>query len=250
MRRRTVIVGLLGLVALVAAPGPTRAFWASGSIVNDPLNTAQGTLTAARSLISNQNEVRILTEQLHQIAQDAKHLMSLPLSVVNDLQRAMDRYTALIQDGRSTIGQIKAMSAQFEQLYASGWGGNADMMTRAKLLLGKVREAGAFATQANALYDRITGQQATVNRLLVASQVAPGSLAAQQATNQLLGTLAEQQVSLQALMAAQGEVQQRWILTQVVSAEQAAAQGVAQQIDVTRYLGVKTLTGTGPRLPR
>jgi P-type conjugative transfer protein TrbJ len=187
---------------------------------------------------------------MHQIAQDAKHLMSLPLSVVNDLQRAMDRYTALIADGRSTIGQIKAMSAQFEQLYASGWGGNADLMTRAKLLLGKVREAGAFATQTNALYDRITGQQATVNRLLVASQGAPGSLAAQQATNQLLGTLAEQQVSLQALIAAQGEVQHRWIMTHVVGAEAASGQGQAQQIDVTKYLPARTLAGTGPRLPR
>jgi P-type conjugative transfer protein TrbJ len=192
----------------------------------------------------------MILQQVEQIAQDAKHLMSLPLSMVNDLQRAMDRYTALIADGRSTIGQVKGMVAQFEQLYASGWGGNADLMTRAKLLMGKVREAGAFATQANALYDRIAGQQATVNRLLVASQVAPGSLAAQQATNQLLGTLAEQQVSLQALLAAQGEVQQRWIMTHVVGAEAAAGQGQAQQIDLTRYLGARTLTGTGPRLPR
>jgi type IV secretion system protein TrbJ len=237
-------------VLIVTLPSSSLALFGIGDIVNDPLNTFQGTLTAARSLVSNQNEATQIIQQIQQIAQDAKHLMSLPLSVVNDLQRAMDRYTALIADGRSTIGQIKAMTAQFEQLYASGWGGNADLMTRAKALLGKVREAGAFATQANALYDRITGQQAAVTRLLVASQVAPGSLAAQQATNQLLGTLAEQQVSLQALIAAQGEVQQRWIMTQVVGAEQAAAQGLAQQIDVTKYLPARTLVGAGPRLPR
>jgi P-type conjugative transfer protein TrbJ len=249
MQRRVV---LLLAVSILALPKLAHAILgiADTAIVNDPLHTFQGTLTAARTLVSNQQEARMILQNAESLVNQAKSLTALPLSVVNEIQAAMDSYTRLVMDGRSTIGEIRGMVEQFESLYASGWQGNLPLFARAKGLLEKVRQAGAIATQADALYDRLKIQHQTTNRLLVASKAAPGPLAAQQATNELLGTLGTELASMQTLLAAQGEMHKAWILTHVVGAEAASAQGQTQQIDVTKYLPARTLVGTGPRLPR
>jgi conjugal transfer/entry exclusion protein len=82
-----------------------------------------------------------------------------------------------------------------------------------------------------------------------ASQAAPGPLAAQQATNQLLGVLADQQGALQQMQATVGRAQTGYIMREVVADEQAQYNS---KVWMTDY-GAGTMRGPGqgqgPKLP-
>lgn len=248
MTRRQVLFTGLGLA--LALTTKAWAIWGIGDITFDPTNNATNMLTAARSLVSNQQEARLILQNVESLANQAKDLAALPLSVLQDIEQAWQQYTQIMYQGQMTVGQIRNTVQQFEQLYASGWGGNGDMMQRAQALLGKVREAGRVANQAQSVYDRLTGQQRTVTRLMSASQAAPGSLAAQQATNQLLGTLANQQGNIQLLLATQHEVQTSWIMRQVVAEEQAQQNAQRWMADYVRAPVRGPGEGKGPQLPQ
>ena len=102
---------------------------------------------------------------------------------------------------------LRNATTQFEQLYSVGFNGNASLLQRAQAMIGQVRAASRAATEATALFDRLCAQQASVTTLIAASQAAPGSLGAQQATI--------------------GRVQVGYIMRQAVAEEQ--AQTNAQQ---------------------
>ncbi len=244
---------LLGLapLGLCVLPKIALAIFASGSVVLDPSNLVENTLTAARSLLSNENEARVILQNIEQYAQDAKHLITLPTDMVNQIRDYMRQYQDILAKGKGMKDEMAWNIQQFEDLFRSGWQGDSSLMQQAEGLMGRVREAGRMATRAGDLYDRLGTQQESVNRLLVASQGAPGMKATQQATNQLLGTLANQQGNLQLLLAAQNEMQTSWIMSQVVSSERAEADAYAQRIDATKYYAaVRGNLAIGPRLPQ
>lgn len=251
MTRRTLFTLAGGIAVLLLTPHRVPAILGIGdtAIVLDPSNLSVNAYTKAQTYLSNMNEARMILQKVESMAQDARHLISIPVNTLNELQSLWQQYTAIVAQGQGVLGELKGTVSQFEQLYASGWGGNGSFMQRAQGLLGKVREVGAIATRADSLYQRLGSQQRRVQTVLTASQAAPGSLAAQQATNQLLGTLADQQASLQLIMAAQSEMQTSWIMSQVVAAETAAANGMAQQINPTKYLRTGAGWGQGQRLP-
>jgi P-type conjugative transfer protein TrbJ len=183
----------------------------------------QNTWQAARQLISNFNELAMIEHQITSLANEAKHLMQLPLSLVNDIDTAFRTYTDLINTGQGLAFQVKASVAQFEALYAPGGTGTGSFVERAQRMLAQVRDAGRFATQVSAVYDRLCAQQTRVGQLMAASQASVGQLQATQAGNQLMGVLAEQQASIQELLATQQRLQISDSLRQLVMEEQAAA---------------------------
>ena len=203
----------------------------AGAMGQRALGYVQETLTAIRSYTSNINEVQMLQQNIVSLANEAKMLLTLPLNLVNEIDGAIRGYTDLLNQGRGIVYQVQALAQQFEDLYSQAVsGGNGTFLQRAQRMLGQVREAGRVATTASAVFDRLCAQQTRIGQLAAASQAAVGTLQAQQAANQLTAVLAEQQVSVQQLLATEHRLQISERMRQLVL-EEHAAQNMTQFLD-------------------
>ncbi|MGE3537832.1 MAG: P-type conjugative transfer protein TrbJ [Candidatus Tectimicrobiota bacterium] len=236
------IVGVLALVAsLLAGPRPGAALFGVGDIVFDPTNLLQNTLTALRTLQSNLNEatqiahqvrmvanqVQQLTNQVQQLAHEAQNLATLPLSLWQDLQAQLQTYTALLHQAQGISFQLNQVPAQIAQLYATAGQparSSAALLQQASRWTQQLQQASATAMQVQSVWERLTGQQTRLQRALTASDTAGGNLQVSQATNQLLGVLAEQQGSLQQMLAASGRAEASLLALQAAQDEAARAQ--------------------------
>jgi type IV secretion system protein TrbJ len=225
--RRMVISSI---VACLLAPARGQAQWA----VIDASNLAQTTLTAfntARGLVQQgvqiAHEVELIKNQLEQLAYDAANLTALPLQIVDDLISAMNSYEALLRQAEGLKYQYETITSAFENLYPRiGSGYTPRSITgKVKQMLFQIRAGAQGAMQAQAILERITDQKQRVQRLVVASDAAPGLLAAQQANNNLMAVIAEQNVSLQQLHAASYRAQASVAAAQAIEAD--AAQSLA-----------------------
>lgn len=220
-------VFLCAAVIILLIPRLGQCIFGIGDIVLDPTNLVQNTLTAARTLQSNTNQVLQLNQAVQGYIQDAKAFVAIPMSYIDQVSSLYAEYNNALTQAQGMAWTLRNATTQFEQLYSVGFNGNGSFMQRAQAMLAQVRAASQAATQATALFDRLCAQQASVTTLIAASQAAPGSLGAQQATNQLLGVMADQQGSLQQMQATIGRVQVGYIMQQVVAEEH--AQTNAQQ---------------------
>lgn len=201
MTKRQLISGLL---LLGLWPSESWAILASGSIVHDPINTAENALTAIRTLASNTHEVTMINQQVRQLANDAQNLVKLPLSVVGEIQQTMTTYTNLINQGRAIAYQAQASMAAFDQLFSNG---QIPFSQRAAAIFNEIRNTGRLATQVQSIYDQLCATTARVEQLTNASQASVGALQAAQAGNQLLGVMASQQNGMYQLQATTARLQ-------------------------------------------
>jgi type IV secretion system protein TrbJ len=243
MNRRTFMLRIGGMLLSggLLMPRQSDAIGGVADIVNDPINLVQNTFTALRSLISNANEVTQIQNQVLSLANEAKQLVTLPLSLVSEIDQAIQSYTELLNTGKGIAFSLTSAVQQFDALYASGFGGNGDFMQRASRMMDQMRTAGRIAVQATAVFDRLCAQQARVGKLMAASQAAVGSLQAEQAGNQLLGVMAEQQVSMQELLATDQRLKISESMRMLVIEEQAYANAQA----FNQGMVVKPIRGPG-----
>lgn len=208
------------VLILSLCASPSWAILGVADIVEDPLNLVQNTATAIRTLQSNVNEVTQINNQIQSLANEARNLVALPLSTINQIQSSFNNYYSLLQQGRGLAFSIQASAQQFESLFSTGGiSGPQAALTKLQALLGQVRDAGRIAAQAQAIYDRLCLQQAETTQLLAASQASVGQLQATQASNQLLGVLTDQQASLQQIYAASMRLQLSVYMQDVVKQE-------------------------------
>jgi P-type conjugative transfer protein TrbJ len=203
----------------------TKLAWAIfgvGDVVFDPTNLIENAATALRAAQSNANEAMQIQQNITSLANQARHLMSLPQSWIADITQAINGYYDILQQGRGLTFQVQGVAQQFEQLYQTASTGNLQgSATRLQAMLMQIREAGRVAAQAQAVFDRLCGQQASMQQMVNASQAAMGEMQVGQATNQLLGALGEQQASLQQIAAATGRVQLSVAMRQTIAEETA-----------------------------
>jgi P-type conjugative transfer protein TrbJ len=143
--------------------------------------------------------------------------------MVGDMAGSMDQYTDLLREADGLTFQLSGLSAQYAKLYPT-YGRGMDsrtLVTDSARWRGQVRAALESAMQSQAIVDRLAGQQERLTEAIQASQSAQGNLEVQQATNQLIGLLAEQQGSLQQIQAASSRAQASMLASQL-SAEEAA----------------------------
>jgi P-type conjugative transfer protein TrbJ len=216
------------MLACLLVPKPGYSQWA----VIDGSNLVQTTLTAAntaKALINDgiqiAHEVEFIKNQLDQLAYDAANLTALPPQIVDDLINAMNSYEALLRQAEGLKYQYESITSAFENLYPRiGSGYTPSSITgKVKQMLSQVRAGAQGAMQAQAILERITDQKRRVQRLVVASDAAPGLLAAQQANNNLMAVIAEQNASLQQLHAASYRAQASVIAAQAIEADAAQA---------------------------
>ena len=224
---------LVLLASLTVIPRRGQAVLGVGDVVIDPTNLIQNTLTALRTLQTtvNQatqiaNEVQMIANQVQQLANEARNLASLPTSLLGDLQGQLQGYTTTLSQAQGLSFQLSSLAPQFAQLYAT-FGqparSSAALLQQASQWTQQLRHASAAAMQVQSVWERLSGQQTQLQTALTASDTASGNLQVSQATNHLLGILAEQQASLQQILAASSRAEVSLIATQAAQDDAARA---------------------------
>ena len=219
--RRSCSLAPIALDASLSAPQ------AQGLTVFDPLNYQQNLLTAARTLETLQNQVRLLQGQAQQLLRMDLNLQPLRGSVNGDLQTTLSQLHARIGDGDAVAMNVRATDAAFERLYPRTF---SDAVTSDDL----VRAARSRWEEAHAAFRRATLLQAQVSEtvdgdgrllssVLQRSQTAVGALQVSQAGNELAAINVKQALQLQALLAVQHRADTTDRLRGVIAEEEARA---------------------------
>jgi type IV secretion system protein TrbJ len=189
------------LVALILTSGPSTA----QIQVFDPGNYAQNVQTAANTLKQINNQLAALQNQTQMLLNQARHLTSLPLSLVNAIDQTFTQTKEVLRNVDRIAYDVQAIG----QAFSSYQHFNASQSDRQLFALAQ----GRWQTSIDAFQHSLSVGATTVNNLsatqtqtgtlVSASQSAVGQLQATQAGNQLLGVQSRQLSDLTALMAAQ-----------------------------------------------
>lgn len=229
--------GLAGAAAcaasVVAATIPAPAQAQFGGIVYDPSNYAQNVLTAARTLEQVNNQIRMLQNQASSLANEARNLQALPLTILQPLQEQVRQTQDLLRQAQRIAYDVREIETAFDLQYSAV---PLDASQRALVVGAEERwrtsVAGfedALKVQAGAVAN-LEGSREAMGSLVEASQSAAGALQAAQAGNQLLALQARQLADLTAALAAMGRAQA------LDGAEHAAARAQARE-QLRRFLG-------------
>lgn len=201
---------LLGAAALIVAVSAAPAVSLAQVVVHDPSNYAQNVLTATRSLQQINNQIQQLQNEAASLINEARNLAALPMSELNALQGQIDRTRQLLNEAQNLAYDVQQIDQAFEQRYR-----NIDLSASDQALVADARRR--WETSVDAFQDslrvqagvvgNLQGSQASMDRLVSASQSAEGALQASQAGNQMLALLSQQIADLTALLAAQSRAQ-------------------------------------------
>ena len=210
MRRRikSIAAALILGAAIVptVAPVPASAFPGFGGIVFDPKNYAQNLLTAARTLQSINNQIRQLQNEAAMLVNDAKNLTRLGYDPSAEIDKLLNEISSLMNAAKAisyTVSETdKIFKTQYPEDY-SAWT-NSQMANAAEAQWQNARNAyhDALLMQSK-IAETVKADSSTLNRVLVETKNAEGSLAVAQAGNQLMALNTKQTMQMQELMAAQ-----------------------------------------------
>ncbi len=201
---RTMVSGIAA-VAIVAVAAP-----ASAIIVYDPTNYASNVLQAARALQQINNQIQQIQNQATSRINEAKNLISLPISTLSTLQQQVQQTRQLLNQAQRIAYSVQDIQNAFTSRYN---GANLAASQSQMIANANARwqdSVGAFqdALQVQAgVVSNIDGARSSIDTLVNASQSASGALQAAQAGNQLLALQSQQLADLTAAMVAQGRAQ-------------------------------------------
>ncbi|RYG23318.1 MAG: P-type conjugative transfer protein TrbJ [Burkholderiales bacterium] len=172
--------------------------------VFDPSNYAQNLLTAARSLQQINNQIQSLQNQ-------ARNLKRVEFPEVQQITSTLRQIDALMGRANGVTFRLDESNQQLARLFPEAF--NSALTTNQQ-----VADANARLDASRAAYKQTMSIQSriaqsvhddaeTLGLLVDRSQNAEGSLAATQATNQLIALTAKQQFQIQTLMTAQYRAQ-------------------------------------------
>lgn len=239
-----VLVACLAMVAIgtttvVAVPAHAQF----GGVVYDPSNYAQNVLTAARALEQINNQIRMLQNQAASLANEARNLQALPLTVLEPLQEQIRQTQQLLSQARQIAFDVDEIETAFSAQYR---GGALPVSQQAGVARAEQRWKNSIAAFEDALkvqagtVAHIEGSRAAMQRLVGASQSSTGALQAAQAGNELLALQASQLTDLTATLAASGRAQA------LDAAERAAAKAEARE-QLRRFLASRPRYEPGAR---
>ena len=188
--------------------------------VFDPANFGQNTLTAARSLMEVNNQIKQLENEATMLINEARNLTSLPFNIVAQLRATLAQTTALINQAQGIVFQLAQARAQFDGGYPMNYSPSisgatmfADSQQRWFNSLQALRTTVSMQAQAA---QNLSSDEDSLATLVARSQEAIGALQAMQATNQLLALQSRQTIQDQQLRLTQDRA---------VAVEQARAVG-------------------------
>ncbi len=221
MIRIRMIAAILS-IALVLTVGSSTA----QIQVFDPSNYAQNLQTAANTLKQINNQLTALQNQTQMLLNQARHLTSLPLSLVNAIDQTFTQTQNILRNVDRIAYDVQAIG----QAFASYQHFNASQSDQQLTALAQ----GRWQTSIDAFQHSLSVGATTVNNLsatqsqtgtlVSASQSAVGQLQATQAGNQLLGVQSRQLSDLTALVAAQSRAAALELARKAAAEDQAREQ--------------------------
>ena len=180
---------------------------ASAMPVFDSANYAQNVLTAARTLQQINQQIQSLQNEAAMLQNMARNLGRIDFPQLQQLQQRLGQINGLMGQARGVDFRVDQLDDQLRRLFPD----NLDQLLQRDQ---RVASARARLDAAMSAFRQTMGVQSqivanvredaeTLSQIVARSQSAEGSLAASQATNQLLALAAQQQMQIQQLMAAQ-----------------------------------------------
>jgi P-type conjugative transfer protein TrbJ len=228
------VAAIITISASLFAASPSAAQIA----VFDPSNYSQNLMTAANTLRQIDNQLTALQNQTQMLLNQARHLTSLPTSLLNDIDRTFTQTQNLLKQADRIAYDVQAIEQTFQKYQGFGASqsdqrlidGARDRWQTSVSAFQHAMSVGATTV------NNLPATQSHTDTLVSASQSAVGVLQVSQAGNQLLAVQARQLADLTALVAAQGRAQS------IEQARQTAGEDQARE-QVRRFL----TTGQGYR---
>lgn len=195
------LAGALGAAAIL--PGaPARAI-----PVFDSANYAQNLLTAARALRQINQQIQSLQNEAAMLAMMGRNLERIDFPELEKLRDNLVRIDALIRQADGAGLDAEALEARLDALFPQS-GDRSSPVARARARLEAARAAYRRTLRVQAqIVGNVREDAVRLAALAARSSAAQGSLAATQATNQILALAAKQQMQLQQMLAAQFEAE-------------------------------------------
>jgi P-type conjugative transfer protein TrbJ len=199
LRALALATTLAGAAVMIAPAAAVTVF--------DPWNYGENVAQAARALEQIDNQVQALQNQVAMLDDMAKHLQSLDVSALNRITESFRRIERLMEEARQLTFEVSDLDARLQDLFPEGYSEAvttddhvAAAHERWQSTMDGFRQTMRLQAQ---VVENVQADQGVVGDLLAASERAPGSLAAQQAANELLALSTKQQLQIQTLLAAQ-----------------------------------------------
>lgn len=197
--------GALGMGAMTMTASPAQAQF--GGIVFDPSNYAQNILTAARTLRTVNQQIQQLQNEAQMLINMGKNLTRIDFPQLDALKRKLAEIDRLMGRAQAIDFRVDQLDDKFQSLFPQDFSSALRTDARVRDARGRLDASmGAFRqtmTVQAQVVENIQSDTEALADIVARSQGAEGSLAAQQATNQLLALTAKQQFQLQHMMAAQ-----------------------------------------------
>lgn len=215
---------------MMVAPAPASAQLS----VFDPSNYAQNVLTAARALTQINQQIQSLQNQAQMLTNMSRNLSRIDFPQLQQLQQRLEQINGLMSQAQGIDFRVDRLDGQLRQLFPDSFDQLLRRDQRVAAARARLDAAMAALRQTMGVQSQVAtnvqGDAQALAGIVASSQGADGSLAAQQATNQLLALAAQQQLQIQNLLAAQFRSQ---------AIEQAARAQTEQESrdSVRRFLG-------------
>ena len=202
---RAALAGAASLSCFAVAVVPAAP--AAAIPVFDATNYAQNILQAARALEQINHQIQSLQNEATMLQNMARNLTRLDHNALTQMSATMQRINQLMGEAQGIGSDVAALDQGFREMFPQSfeqWLGRDQRVIAARVRLDQVMGAFRHSLGVQAqVAGNVAGDAAIIAGLVGASQQAVGSLQAQQAANQLLALAAQQQLELQAMLAAQ-----------------------------------------------
>lgn len=198
-------LGSAGALGATFVAGSTPA--SAQLSVFDTSNYTQNLLTAARTLSQINNQIQSLQNEAQMLAGQAKNLAKIDFPQMDALQQRLGQIDRLMGQAQGIGFRVGEIEAEFGKRFPSAVGDVVKRDARVAAARQRIDSEMAAFRQAmgvqSEIVENVRDDAEALKAIVARSQGAEGSLAAQQATNQLLALAAKQQFQIQQLMAAQ-----------------------------------------------
>ncbi len=207
--KRHLVAAILGLGAggSLALCTMIPATPAQAITVFDPSNYAQNILTAARTLQQVNQQIQQLQNEAQMLVNMGKNLSRIDFPQFDALRQKLTEIDRLMGRAQAIDFRVDQLDDKFQSLFPQDFSSALrsdarvrDARARLDASMGAFRQTMTVQAQ---VVENIQSDSEALGQIVARSQGAEGSLAAQQATNQLLALTAKQQFQLQHMMAAQ-----------------------------------------------
>jgi type IV secretion system protein TrbJ len=221
----TRIRSLTAIAAITTALFVAPPSWAQLTVF-DPSNYSKNLVTAANTLKQIDNQLTALQNQTQMLLNQARHLTSLPMSLLTDIDRTFTQTLNLLKQVDKIIYDVQAIEQAFQKYQNF----NASMTDQQLINSAHDRWQTSLSAFQHSLsvgataVNNLSSTQSHTDTLVSSSQSAVGVLQASQAGNQLLAVQARQLSDLTALVAAQSRAQSLDLARQGAGEDQAREQ--------------------------